>query len=207
MLVSLAVTAQQEFWNWFLHHEEEFYRFDPHDEGERERLFEALATQLRKIDDHLCFEFGPNTSKREFIISADGIKSAFPAVSSLVAAAPQLERWHISGFRPRRSRVNSIEIRRLRVKPEDVTFSLFEHGDKVGLHMFIPGYREDEKAFKVIAYLLLDEALGEYDVETWIGPIEIRKPNAGPRVGHPFAELPRQFDALISKLGDRAQPS
>jgi hypothetical protein len=201
------VSIQSDFWNWFLRREEEFYRFDANDERERERLFEALATQLRKIDRDLCFEFGPRESKREFIISAGGIKRAFPAVTSIVAAAPLLERWTVIGFRPRRSPSGSIRYGGLSLDSKDVAFSLFEHGDKIGLRMFIRDYREDEKAFKVIAYLLLDEALGEYDVETCIGPIAVEKPDAAAGVAHPFSELPAQFDQLIAKLRERSQPT
>jgi hypothetical protein len=91
------------FWNWFVDHEEELLTF----ESDRERIFDMLATELNKIDPALCFELGPNDPRIEFVISAGGIKSAFPAVSALVDAAPTLERWQITAFRPRRMTINS----------------------------------------------------------------------------------------------------
>ena len=53
-----------------------------------------------------------------------------------------------------------------------------------------------------IAYLLLDEALGEYDVETKIGAIEIRaseSETSEPRF--PLEQLPDRFDQLWSSHG------
>jgi hypothetical protein len=69
-------------------------------EAERERIFDGLAIELQKVDPNLAFEFGPNDPKREFVISAAGIRSAFPAFVSLAAAAPTLEKWKVIAFRP-----------------------------------------------------------------------------------------------------------
>jgi hypothetical protein len=49
--------------------------------------------------------------------------------------------------------------------------------------------------------LLLDEALGEYDVETKVGLIEMFPPDAqvpGPR--YPLRELPAHFDRVYANL-------
>src|SRR5438128_2325080 len=97
----------QEFWNWFVR-QEELFTFDPDNETEREKLFDRLAIELQKIHPNLTFEFGPNEPRREFIISADGIKRAFPAVASLVEAAPPLDRWQVIAFRPRRIPLNIV---------------------------------------------------------------------------------------------------
>src|ERR1700730_6959782 len=96
------MTAQEQFWNWFIAHEPELFDFDPNQLAERERIFDELANQLQEIDPDLVFEFGPREPRREFVISAGGIKRAFPAVVSLVDAAPSLDRWNVTAFRPRR---------------------------------------------------------------------------------------------------------
>src|SRR5260370_5887295 len=70
------MTSQQEFWKWFSEHEGELFDF----EADQERTFDRLASQLKKIDSNLTFEFGPKRdAKREFVISAGGIKRAFSA--------------------------------------------------------------------------------------------------------------------------------
>ena len=51
-------------------------------EKDRERVFDRLEIALHKVDSHLTFEFGPKEDgRREFTISADGIREAFPNIT------------------------------------------------------------------------------------------------------------------------------
>jgi hypothetical protein len=193
--------AQQEFWNWFIQHEGELFEFDPEDEPGRERLFDLLATELQKVDPDLTFEFSPRGTTREFVISAGGMKRAFPAVVSLARCAPALDRWHITAFRPRRALINAVEIGGKRVDSQDVQFTLLDNGKTAGICLFIPNFREDDADLMQIGYLMLDEALGEYDVETRVGLIKMLSPDAhtdGER--HPLRDLSVLFDRLVSRL-------
>ncbi len=75
-----------------------------------------------------------------------------------------------------------------------------------GINLFIPGFRENDANLTQIGYLLLDEALGEYDVETRLGPIKMFWPEAcadGER--YPLARLPALFDQLVSQLEGRTE--
>jgi hypothetical protein len=171
------MTARAQFWNWFIDHESELFNFDPKREDEQGRLFDEIASELQKIDPDLSFEFGPNGEpKREFVISASGIRRAFIAVVSLVDAAPTLDRWQVIAFRPRRTPINVVEFRGKRIDPRDVQFSLRDNGKIAGVCLFIPGLREDDADFRIIGYILLDEALGEYDVESRLGLIKMFLP-------------------------------
>ena len=199
------MTTQTQFWNWFIQREPELFDFDATREAEREAFFVDIASELHKVDPDLTFEIGPNgRPKREFIISAGGIKRAFPAVVSLVSAAPTLQRWQVTAFRPRRSPISAVEIGGKRVDPRDVQFSLLDNGKIAGLYMFIPGFREDDIDLEQIGYLLLDEALGEYDVESRLGLIKMLSPQT-PMDGerHPLADLPALFDRLVSRIEGR----
>jgi hypothetical protein len=199
------MTPEDAFWNWFLQHEIELFDFDPDQEIERERLFDLLAIEIQKVDRDLAFEFGPNGSTREFVISAGGIRSAFPSVVRLAEVAPALDRWKITSFRPRRAPIMVIEIGDKVIDPKDVQFSLLNNGKNAGIHLFIPGFREDDVTFKQLGYLLLDETLGEFDVETRLGLIKMLSPDTktvGDR--YPLAELPRLFDRLVSRLEGRS---
>jgi hypothetical protein len=199
------MTAQEAFWNWFIRHEEELFDF----EADRERIFDQLHIELQKVDKNLVFEFGPRQTRREFVISADGIKSAFPAVTLLVHVAPPLERWQMTAFRPRRWPLNPVDFRGKCVDPNDVQFSLLDDKETAGLHLFIPDFREGDGDLKAIGYLMLDEALGEYDVESRLGLIKMLSTDThteGKR--YPLAELPAYFDQLVSRLeGRTGRPS
>jgi hypothetical protein len=199
------MSAQDGFWNWFIQHEAELFEFDPKRVTDRESLFGRLAAELHKVHSDLAFEFGPKGPRREFVISAAGIKDAFPAVIGLANAAPNLERWQFTAFRPRRIPINVVEIEGKRIEPQDVQFSLVDNGKIAGLYLFIPGYRDGDVDLKQIGYLLLDDALGEYDVETRLGLIEMLSPDT-PTEGHryPLADLPALFDQLVTRLEGRS---
>jgi hypothetical protein len=200
------MTTQQEFWNWFLLHEAELFEFDHSREVERKRLFDRLAGELQKVDPDLTFEFGPPAESREFIVSAAGIRRAFPAVASLADAAPKLDRWRVIAFRPRRWPINVVDIDGRRVDPRDVQFTLLDNGKIAGINLFIPGFRESETDLKQIGYLLLDEALGEFDVESRLGLVRMLSPDArtdGDR--YPLQDLPPLFDQLVSRLEGRGK--
>lgn len=86
---SAQVTPEHAFWNWFQKNEATLFDF----EKDQERIFDRLSAELQKIDPNLTFEFGPqDNGRREFTISADGIRKAFPAVEKLYAAAPSMPR-------------------------------------------------------------------------------------------------------------------
>lgn len=194
-----------KFWKWFVEHEAELFDF----ESDPERIFRQLQAALHRVHSDLTFEFGPKQATREFVISAGGIKSAFPAVVALAKAAPDLPKWQVTAFRPRREAVGIVEFQGKGVDPKDVQFSLLDGGRIAGIHLFIPGYREGDKPLAQIAYLMLDEALGEYDVETRLGLIEVLSPETPTdEERYPLTELPERFDALVAKLeGKSGKPS
>ena len=195
-------TPEHAFWKWFLQLEGDLLHF----EGDMERIFNELAAELGKVDRNLCFEFGPCDERREFVISAGGIKASFSAAVSLAKAAPPLDHWRITAFRPRRPTLNRIEIRGKCVDPDDVQVALLDNGKIAGIYLFIPNFHEDAIDLKQIGYLMLDEALGEFDVETRVGLIKMLPLNAQTDVErYPLTELPRLFDQLVARLEDRSE--
>ena len=199
-------TPQEQFWNWFLRNETELFEFDPVNEIVREQLFDRVAAELQKVNRDLTFEFSPKATPREFVVSAAGLKRAFPAVISLVQSAPELDRWKIIAFRPRRTAICSLEIGDQYINPKDVLFTLLDNGKSAGISLFIPGFQESDANWKQIGYLLLDQALGEYDVETRLGLIKMLAPETrteGNR--YPLPELPVLFDQLAARLEGRSE--
>lgn len=71
-------------------------------------------------------------------------------------------------------------------------------GNKIGIILFLDGYTEAEKGlYGQIGYLFLDEALGEYDMETKVGLIELQSKVSKYFEGaHPLSELAEHFDSM-----------
>jgi hypothetical protein len=191
-----SVTKEESFWRWFQKNGDRMYSF----EKDQERALDDLSAAMKKVDAALTFEFGPVRSdgKREFVISAGGIKTAFPAVEALYASAPKMEQWAIVKFRPRRTPINDLEFSGKKIRSKDVRYLLFrdENPAKVGVMLFLGGYKDEEKsAFGQMGYLFLDEALGEYDVEMKLGAIVFQGDDSKYiDRSHPLLELPQAFD-------------
>jgi hypothetical protein len=188
-------TPQQVFWRWFQANETRLFDF----EKDQERVFDELQAQLHKVNSGLTFQFGPKEAGvREFVISADGIKDVFPVVISLADSAPHLSRWRVVKFRPRHGQ-GPISLNGLRIAPEQVKFTIEPDGAKVGLTLFIDGYKKTEHdKYAGVVFLMLDQSLGEYDVETKIGFVEFR-PTAveSNLVKQPFSALMETVDRFV----------
>jgi hypothetical protein len=195
---TVQATPEQDFWKWFQVNDAKLFDF----EKDQERIFDQIGAALQKINPDLTFEFGPKKDgRREFVISAGGITKSFPAVESLYVAAPHLSRWTIMKFRQRRHPVNDIKYGNKEIKAKDVFYKIFMDSNpkKVGILVFMPGYKaEEEKTFSQVSYLMLDEALGEYDVETKVGAIIVEGQDSKHFPGsRPINDLGADFDAVM----------
>jgi hypothetical protein len=191
-------SAETDFWKWFSANEAQLFSW----ESDRDAVFSRLGAAMEKVHTDLTFEFGPIAEgKREFVVSAGGIKAAFPAVEALYRSAPTLKRWKWVKFRPRREPLNDIEFGGKSIQPKDVHFLLARDDPKVGIVLFFNGYNEAEKnVFGQIGYLFLDEALGEYAVEMKVGFIEFQARDSKHFTNaFPLDELPAQFDEFWAK--------
>jgi hypothetical protein len=186
--------AISDFWTWFTANQLKYIEKGvPATES-----IELLTDHLKAIDPNLTWQFGPPDARgrRELAISADGIKDSFPAVREVVSAAPDLPKWHIIAFRPRIEKLSTIQCDGETINPSDVQFTVSKNDKKADIVLFIKGYK-DTDAEKKIGFLLLDQALGEYDVETKIGIIDFSGPdNGSAKDVRPFKELPAAVDAL-----------
>jgi hypothetical protein len=189
-----AQATPEDFWKWFQANEDTLFNF----EKNREQTFDKLGAEMHKLNPSLTFEFGPiEDGKREFVISADGIKEAFPQVEVLYAAAPTLPRWKFVKFRPRRKPMD-VNYEGVSVRATSVTVQLVRNGQLADLIVFIPNYSEaDRKAYMAIVFLLLDGALGEYDVEMRVGQIKVEATPKAQAQASSLQDLPKAFDALL----------
>ncbi|MDR2600403.1 MAG: hypothetical protein LBC73_09020 [Oscillospiraceae bacterium] len=160
----------KEFWKWFEKYSELIFDF----ENDLEKTFGLLSTELKKVDKNLTFEFGPvENNRREFILSANGLRESFGEVEKLFNQKPELEKWKMIKFRPRKESDCTIKINDMEISPKDIFYTLFADGEKIGILVFIEKYNENIELYGQVTFLFLDTLLGEYDVETKVGAIEI----------------------------------
>lgn len=192
-----SAAKNEAFWAWFQAHSAEIATITT----AKELIADELHIELSKVRSELTFELGPKETPRELIVSADGIVGAFPAVQSLVAAAPPLPGWKVIAFRPRKPGF-SIEMGDVKLTPADVKFtSSTETTGKTAVTIFVPGRtRENAKQIDGAVLILLDAVVGEFDTETRIGEISIKPiDEAGKRELRPLADLAGVVDAKKAK--------
>ncbi|MCG9632376.1 hypothetical protein [Vibrio sp. Isolate30] len=187
-------SEEENFWKWFQTNEDMLFNF----EKDQEVAFDKLSAALNKVDPNLTFEFSPirEDNKREFVISAGGIQESFSSVELLFATAPNLDNWVFFKFRQRRTPLHDLTYGGVSVKADDVFYHLYKDGDKLGVVLFFDGYNEPEHVlYASIGFLFLDQAIGEYDVETKLSFIEFHnKTSAHYEGAKPLKRLSTQFD-------------
>lgn len=187
------------FWRWFEQNQDMVFHF----ERDQESVFDRLQERLIALHPALAFEFSSAIDgRREFIISAGGFREGFPTVEALVATAPALPRWIVIGFRPRRHPIMPVTLGGKTIDPQSVDATLLSNGQMLGVRLFFRGYSEEEREIWLqIGYLLLDEALGEYDVEAKLGLVEFMPFAMHPDAARvPLTELPDWFDREFAAL-------
>jgi hypothetical protein len=196
-LLPLEPTAMHSFWIWFRGIAVPLQALEADDDP----LLTTLAGRLAALHPDLTFELGPpGEETREFVISAGGSREAFPAVTALAAAAPHLPLWRVVPFRPRRVSPTRVSVLGLTLSPADVRFELRPEPGGTGIVLYIPGYeRNDHARYVAAAFALLDTALGEVDVETKLGSVELRPlaEGSGEKAAS-FLRLPSALDSLLS---------
>jgi hypothetical protein len=190
------ISKEERFWSWFIENQDRLFSF----EDDQDNIFHAIHNNLARIHPNLVFEISRVVDgKREFVISADGIKAAFPFVESTFSKAPSLNKWTIVKFRPRIGTRLNIEFDDgFKLAPDDLKFALARHEDKIGIGIFVREYDPVERdKFLRAVFVLLDAALGEYDMETKVGALELHSWSDLAEIGiegQPFDELPDSFD-------------
>lgn len=190
---------QQAFWEWFVDHSAELRQV----KTGGEQICDDLMGRLQRLHKSLCFAFGPEVDgRREFVISADGIRAGFPAVQGLADSAPEMPGWRVTAFRPATGFRAQLVIGNGTYSVDDIWFSARPSGRTLDLVLFMKFPVEvDEKGMHQIAFLLLDHGLGEYAVAMALGRIDVRRISSAPTSGglRPLRELPNVVAGLIAR--------
>ncbi len=199
-------TDEQIFWKWFQKNEAWIYDF----EKNQEAILDEISSRLKTYKEGLAFELSSEKNhRREFIISADGIRDLFPNVQALTNAAPKMKKWSIIAFRPRMDNYTQFTLTSSErdLDPKKLwTYHRIEDGH-FDLIIYYPDYSDEYRnKFINASYILLDMALGEYDVVTGVRYIDHRKLLENPEEEglRPFSRLREDFDAYKNSKAEQS---
>ncbi|HEY1086557.1 MAG TPA: hypothetical protein VGE37_02645, partial [Archangium sp.] len=183
------------FWAWAAAHVAQLKTV----KSGREPVIEELSRELDKVQPGLAFELGAGKDPFELIISADGDKALFPVVTRLVAAAPALPGTKVIALRPRKDIGSfSMDLGGEKLDAKRLSF-LAEPDEKAGLialTVHIEGWTSERReAQEQAAFMLIEAALGEGDMETKIGAVEFQPASKTPNERmKPLTELAATVD-------------
>lgn len=194
----------EAFWEWFSDAAPQLAKhYDAFVKGEvgPEPLIVPVAKRLEAYCNGIVHEIGQDPDGvYDFVISADGIKAKIGPVTALAQAAPRIEGWKVTAFRPRKNHGDTLlEMGGAAFSANDVLYQL--RGPHDGLCDIKIRFRADiaapDEALIGPAFIIMDSVIGEYDVMTKIGEVDpgFLKPGEPADGLRPIVELPGEIDA------------
>jgi hypothetical protein len=187
------------FWNWYAPAAQRFYQtIEDHKSHE---LADEVTKNIHGLLGEFAWVFGPgaNGQGHSLTLSGEGDRYKQLLTQYWAECAPQLDGWT---FYPARQPNQISERFILKIKDHDFSLSEFRlvssiDEDRRIIHLtaWHPVFAKVEDKEKWFAlFLALDESLGEYGVQQWIGEIDIS--TDAPADSIPIKELP----TLIAEL-------
>lgn len=199
---------EPEFWPWFQANEarirEAFERREAAPEALQAMTLE-IAEAFRRVEPNLVFEYGKaEDGVYEFVVSAEGLRESIPRVLATVESAPPVAGWRFIAFRPRNPdfRDVAVSIGGVEIGPESIWYRMAPAGGQVDLVIALQGFDAgNDGPLTQVAFILLDQALGEYDVMTKIRYIDFEALPSDPQRHDlkPLSEIRGDFDAVFPR--------
>lgn len=190
-----------EFWNYFIKNQQKL--FDLNITSAPDKKLMEIQSKLKSVHPDLAFEIGQTKKgKRDFIISAGGIRAALPLVEQIIDTAPQLPHWSFICCRPRMSKVMSICFDEGSIiNPTDVFFELLNKDPQwLDINLYFRGFNNDKhEIFGQAGFLMLDMAIGEYAVMKRVRSVEFLALVNSKTNLKPINELAVEYDHIIGQ--------
>ena len=173
------INSYNDFWNWFLKHEKEFFKVVQNGSNIDQDFFKKLSPKLDEIHDEIYFLAGMfDEHTAELILTPDGaIRNVF-LVEELVVAAPETKGWKFTALKP------SSDIKDVSINMGDFEFNSDnlkfypnlhkDYPDEIDLTIVYDDFIEDEKGVQTNGiYIFLDNFLGELHSITLIDSLKV----------------------------------
>ena len=194
--------AIAEFWRWWSSARERVAA------GIRDGTIASMADEIGErvaaISDDLQWELTPGRTARHcLVVTSGGHPPLRATVSRWLGAAPPADAdFEYVGSRQPDDRVFTSRMRmdgwELDLSGIRFGYSTDEHGHSVDVAVFHPKFGEMPESERTrLAFLALDWALGEEQVELWVGGVEA--PSAAPADLHTGAELRAVVDTVAAE--------
>lgn len=189
------INTNADFWNWFKQNEKKFYHVVKSQGDIEKDFFDAMAPKLAQLGEGYFFLTGMyDDETAELILTPDGAVEKMAMVEDLVHAAPTLQGWRFTAFKP------SGDIDGMNIHMQDLVFSkdnIFfysndhtEYPDEIDITLVYKDFTpRNEKLIKQGLFIYLDNMLGEWDSVTLLDNVNIVPPAEAEKELVPISKL------------------
>jgi len=196
------------FWTWWATVEDQLANID--ETPPSDAVLEGMDTRLKAMHRDLAWELGPGLHKRHALtVSPDGVSALRSLTAAWKAAAPPSRDWEFFDVRPPvpgRAGALVLETAGGEIVGSDVQVAIFDDEDHHRLDVWVhhPTMKKVGKRQRwSLAFLLVDAALGEADVATWLRTITPSTVALSEQKQLPDDVVVRNLDGLRSRLSMR----
>jgi hypothetical protein len=167
------------FWQWFQQVSLRFYQTI--EAGKCSALADETSSKVEELLQGFCWAFGPgaNGHGHSFTLTGDGNIHRQLLALHWLSRAPAVPGWTFYAARqPGTIKGHVIEMAGISFDPKEiwVTPVIDEQEEKLDVTVWHPAWEQiEERQQHTVTFLFLDEALGEYGTDWWIGKIKFGK--------------------------------
>lgn len=191
------------FWTWFQSVAPRFY--ETIEAGKCSSLADETSAKIDELLPGFAWVFGPgeNGKGHSFTLSGEGIIHRQLLALHWLSRAPAIQNWSFYAARqPGPIKGHVVEMEGLRFDPKEiwVTPVIDAEDENIDITVWHPAWANLERRQQsTITFLFLDEALGEYGTDWWIGRIDFGKDRlAG---AFPLEELAEYVERTAAERG------
>ena len=191
------------FWTWFQQVAPRFYATI--EEGQCAALTDETSSKVDEFFQGFAWVYGPGVGGKghSFTLTGEGNIHRQLLTLKWLAGAPTIEGWTFYAARqPDRIEGHVMKMFEMSFDPKEIWVTPFidEQDENIDLTVWHPAWEKMEERQKgTVAFLFLDEALGEYGTEWWIGQIKYGKDRLSE--SFPLAELADYVRATARERG------
>jgi len=201
-------TRVQQFWTWYAEVAPRFYQTI--DDGKCPSLAAEVSAKVDEIIPGFAWVFGPgeNGQGHSFTLSGEGNLHRQLLTQFWLAQAPSLPGWTFYAARqPCSVRGQRLEVGGRKFDPIEFWITPFVNSEeeKLDITVWHPLFdKMQEKERWSVLFLFLDEALGEYGTQQWIGEIKLEPKRLADSI--PLEELNEFSQGVQKERGWKKSP-
>ena len=185
------ISREEKFWNYFLENKKALAEFIDSDLSDY-RPYNEVTQKMKIYSDYLFPEVTKyKNGKYVLVITPDGEPKGILHTQKLYESKPEIENWVVEKFRQPKDDFTEFEYEGLKYPSSNIEIlSEYDNGtEKMNIQVFIRNMNSDEPKYKTMAWIYLDNILGEFNSIKKLGFVDFCHLDEGKTVEHGISIL------------------